>query len=352
MLTAPLTRACTFAALCVLAFTTPALADPGRTLVWEVTVDAPVERVWELFTTEPGIEAWMVPDATVDFRMGGSIITAYEGEATLDNPKCIVQRVLSFEPMRMISMQVERAPEGFPFADVVTQAWGVTTFREVAPGRTHIHMASVGWQEGEAWEQAEEFFQTGNAWTLQQLEQLLAREQQRQGDEPATSLDALDTMQWLVGGEWIHESKTPEGGLFRVRNIIEQGPDGESLTGRGWLGDADGMWLHSETQVWREPVTGAVRFQNINENGAVARGEITANDERTVVWDWNMTERDGRAARFHVLMRRTGEDAYRFILNRYLPDGERREMVNIVYERVAEAPAAFEEEEAAEGRSD
>ncbi|MFG0253357.1 MAG: SRPBCC domain-containing protein [Phycisphaerales bacterium JB038] len=307
----------------------------GRTLSWETTVNAPIDQVWDLFTTEAGVESWMVPDATLDFRVGGSYITAYQGEATLDNPACIVHRILSYEPQRMISLRVERAPEGFPHGEVVRQAWGVTTFEAVGPDRTHIRLASVGWGEGEAWEAAEQFFAQGNRWTLERLQEIVGE------DEAATAASPLSTMTWLVGGEWVHESEQPGGGVFRVRNVVEHGPDGQSLIARGWLGSEQGMFHHGDTQVWREPVTGEVRFQNINESGVIARGTIALDEAGGLIWDWNAAEGDGAQTRYHVRMKPEGEDVYRFVLSLRLDSGALEELVNITYDRVAKAPERF-----------
>ncbi len=329
--------------LCALAASTLCLAAPlsaesdaGQTLTWDATIDAPVEKVWDYFVTEEGREAWMAPASSVDLRLGGAVISAYEGEATLDNPKSIVQRILAYEPMRMIAMRVERAPEGFPFAEAVTNSWGVITFDEIWPGRTHVRLSSVGWQEGGVWDEAKKFFEAGNAYLLDELKKVASSEQPAASDG-----DALEALQWMVGGEWTHESTRPDGSTFRVRSVVEHAPDGESLVSKAWLGDADGMFLHGDTQIWREPASGEVRFQNINERGALSRGVMTTTGPETVVWDWHLTEPDGTSARFRVVTKREGEDAYRFTLKRYMPDDSLSEMVNIVYERVAEAPAEF-----------
>jgi uncharacterized protein YndB with AHSA1/START domain len=307
-----------------------------RTLAWEVTLNASVEEVWQLFTTEAGVESWMVPDATVDFRLGGTLITAYEGEPTLDNPKCIVHRVLSYEPQRMISMRTERAPEGFPFGEVIKQAWGVTTFERLGPNRTQVRLASVGWGEGEQWEAAAEFFEAGNRWTLDQLKSHVDGD-----DTPASEHDPLRELAWMVGGEWIHESEQPNGRVFRVRNLVEHGPDGVSLISKGWLGTEKGMFRHGDTQIWREPGTGEVRFQSLDEKGAIARGTITVNDAEALIWDWNSEAPNGAKTRYHVLMQPESADVYRFVLSHHLEGGELEELVNITYDRVKESPERF-----------
>jgi uncharacterized protein YndB with AHSA1/START domain len=319
----------------ILNLTCDALA---RTLTWETTVDAPVADVWAAFTTEEGIESWMVPHATVDLRVGGEIRTSYVAEPTPDHPSTIVHRILSYEPMRMLSTRVECSPDDFEHAWVIEHVWGVTRFTSVGPNRTHVHMASMGWGEGERWDAAERFFLDGNAWTLAQLETKFADDLD---DARSTSDGTLDLLHRLIGGEWIHESTQPDGSVFRVRSVVERGPDERSLIAKGWLGGAAGMYYHGTTQVWREPETGRIRFQNINENGAIARGTIETVADDEIRWNWTATELDGRSVEYDVRMRFIDRKQYRFILS--MPDDQEgmQELVNIVYDRVDEAPERF-----------
>src|SRR5688572_27854473 len=99
----------------------------------------------------------------------------------------------------------------------------------------------------------------------------------------------------LVGGEWIVDNTRPDGTVFRARSLYEFGPDGTSVIAKGWLGNADGMVPHGATQIWREPETnashgtqskpgGEIRFQAINEEGAIARGHIELATADTLLW--------------------------------------------------------------------
>ena len=131
--------------------------------------------------------------------------------------------------------------------------------------------------------------------------------------------------------------------MFRVRNMLWHGPDGESIIGKSWLGDGDGMFEHGATTVYRDAMTGRVRFLNVNENGHIAQGDITMSDDGAVLWDWNQTDDAGTVTRYDARMRFEPEnrDRYRFTLALVQSDGSRMPMVDIWYDRVEEAPERF-----------
>lgn len=147
---------------------------PGdRVLTWQVTVAAPVTDVWNAFTTKKGIEAWMVPLAAVDFRIGGTIKTNYHANGVIGDDSTITHHILSYEPQRMMSIRVT-APASAPVAKITEAAWHIYYFKPIDAGHTRYTLKTCGWGEGPDWDAAEAFFQRGNDWTLQQLVQRFA----------------------------------------------------------------------------------------------------------------------------------------------------------------------------------
>ncbi len=141
-------------------------------LRYESVVDAPVAKVWELFTTKEGIESWMVPMARVDFRAGGTLRTNYSANAGDDHPGWITHHLLTVEPGRMYASRVS-APPNAPVAKVLENTWGVVMFHPAGEGRTRISMHSCDWGVGPDWDAAEKFFAEGNNWTIEQLRKRL-----------------------------------------------------------------------------------------------------------------------------------------------------------------------------------
>ncbi len=159
---------------------------------------------------------------------------------------------------------------------------------------------------------------------------------------PDQASQTFAELQRMIGGHWIHESTTPDGDLFRVHNIAEHGPGQHSIITRGRLGNAEGMFPHGATQIWREPGAGEVRFQSIDENGAIARGAITLTEDGALHWDWRMTRLDGEPDAYRVTMKFTSDDEYLLNITRLRPDGEDSPMVvDMAIRRVDALPHAF-----------
>lgn len=329
----------TLKALMVLAAVSVSCITSAGELIHEVTIEAPVADVWNAFTDAKEIETWMVPKADIDLRVGGLLRTAYDARAELDGPQAIHHQILAYEPQRMLALKVVQCPDGFEFAEQVEQTWEVLYFEPVSADRTHIRAVGLGYGEGEQWERMRTFFDQGNAWTYAQLQKKFDKDAGRGGEPSNDPLAALELLGRLVGGEWIHEGEGPDGGTFRVRNVVQSGPDGSSVIARGWIGSTQGMHEHAATLAYFDPVAKRIRFVNVNERGDVAEGTITSVNETTLHWDWHVRGQPG--ALYDVRMEFTGDDAYTFTLSEVSPDGSKQQLVEAGFDRVEQAPAGF-----------
>ncbi|MFG0275628.1 MAG: SRPBCC domain-containing protein [Phycisphaerales bacterium] len=319
-----------------------ALAQPApdamRTLTHDAVINAPVAEVWAAFTTGEGYTALGVPKAEVDLRVGGSIRSSYNPESSLNDDDTIVNTILAYAPERMLAMRNTQAPANFPLGPALQKTWSVTTLEPLGPDATRVSITGYGWGDDPASQQAYTYFKQGNQIVLDTMKAAL------EGDTDAEALapnEVMERIGMLAGGEWIAEKPMPGGGTFRVRGVTRFAPDGASLVSRGWLGTDEGMWEHATTQVWLDPVLGTVRFQNIDESGAVARGEIVGLDTDHLRWDWNLERPDGSATRYRVEMLITGPDAYTFELFAPTDDGGWQMVQTTDNRRVDTAPAAF-----------
>lgn len=309
-----------------------------RTLEHEAIIDAPVGEVWRMFATSEGAKQWMAPKVEVDLRVGGSIRSSYHPDSNLNDEHTIVNRILTYEPGRMVSLRNVQAPAGFPNADQFQQTWSVMYFEPISEKQTRLRIVGMGWGEGPEWDDLYAFFEVGN----QQVLNLLKSRFDGTREHDADAILAL--LGRLVGGEWIHESERG-GGVFRVRNIAERGGDGVSLMTRSWLGTAEGMYDHGRTIIYRAPKNegGGVRFLNINETGAVAQGPIRLVAPDRIEWEWTMTALDGARRMFRVTTTfGPDQDEHTFRLERREDDGTWREQIAISYVRVDEAPEWFQ----------
>ena len=145
-------------------------ADGGRALCHELIVAAPADDVWRLFASTEGLQSWVAPLAIMDLRVGGAWETSYRPGARVGDAANIRNRVLSFLPERMLSIAVDRAPEGFPEADLVRDLWTVIEFEAVDAAQTRVRVSMLGYGEGEGYDVLYSFFSQGNAMTLQMLQ--------------------------------------------------------------------------------------------------------------------------------------------------------------------------------------
>ena len=142
-------------------------------LVFETIVDAPLSKVWEAWSTSEGLSQWMAPLVEIDLQVGGLMRSNYNQDGKLGDPQTIINSILSFEPQRMISIKVTRAPEGFPFPHAITQMWSIIYFSEVGTNRTSVREVSLGFSPDLESQQMRAFFNTGNASTLNQFKQFI-----------------------------------------------------------------------------------------------------------------------------------------------------------------------------------
>jgi len=317
-------------------------AHAGRTLEHDAVIAAPAADVWAAFTTSEGFASWAVAKAEIDFRIGGEYRTSYNPQSTLHDEHTIVNRILSFDPGRMVSIQNVQAPKGFKNSELFQQTWSVIYITPVdgAPDRTRMHIIGHGYGEGPEWDDIYNKFKVGNAMTLEALQKKFAPN--AVADDPAKVMALLGR---LVGGEWIHEGKAPDGGVFRVRNVVQRGPDGQSLVSRGWLGGAEGMVEHSASQMWLEPAhDGApaeVRFCSLNEQGGITRGAIRLIGCDSVEWDWNTLLPNGTTTRHRITTSVLADDRYTMRIDTIGDDGVITKMVEADFTRVEKAPEAF-----------
>jgi len=312
--------------------------DEMRSLRNEAVIKAPVEKVWAALTTGEGYTALGVARAEVDLRVGGSVRSSYNPNSTLDDEHTIVNTILAYEPERMLAMRNTKAPADFPLGPALQKTWSVTNLEPLDPDATRVIITGYGWGDDELSQQAYAYFERGNQVVLDTMKAAL-----EEGDAVGalSPEETLERMGVLAGGEWISETPTPDGGVFRTRSVTRLAPDGKSLVSRGWLGAGDGMWEHAATRVWLDPTLGEVRFHNLDEHGGVAQGAIVGLSEDRLRWDWRLTRPDGAATRYRVEMIFTGPDAYTFQLFAPGEGGDWKMVQTTKNRRVEAAPAAF-----------
>ena len=94
----------------------------------------------------------------------------YDPKGCLGDPGTIENKVLAYEPERMLSIRVLRAPEKFPFKSKIGDMWTVLYFQPTPDGETSLRIVGMGFGTDEESQKMKEFFKQGNAFTLTQLQ--------------------------------------------------------------------------------------------------------------------------------------------------------------------------------------
>lgn len=143
-------------------------------LVHEAIVNGSVDEVWQAFTTSSGLQAWMVPHAEIDLKVGGKMRTNFNPQGKLGDEETIENLILSFEPKRMLSFRVSQTPVGFPFVNAVKSVWTVVYFEALGLRQTRVRQVSLGFGEDEESRKMRGFFETADAGLLASLQKRFA----------------------------------------------------------------------------------------------------------------------------------------------------------------------------------
>ena len=154
--------------LSIMVFAVPARAT--ESIVAEGVIAAPVATVWNAWATSNGLKTWLAPHADIDLRIDGLMKANYDPNGSLGDPGTIENRVLAYEPERMLSIKVSKAPEKFPFKSKIGDMWTVLYFQPTADGKTTLRIVGMGFGTDEESQKMKEFFKQGNAFTLTQLQ--------------------------------------------------------------------------------------------------------------------------------------------------------------------------------------
>jgi uncharacterized protein YndB with AHSA1/START domain len=139
-------------------------------LVVEGIINAPPAEVWKVFSTSEGFKAFGVAQCDMDFRPGGLIRGSYDPKVSIDDPRTIQNRILAYEPERMMAFRIDRPPAGFPFPNAWKETWTVATLADLGDGRTALRLAGMGYTSDEESQKMREFFSAGNAWSMKKLQ--------------------------------------------------------------------------------------------------------------------------------------------------------------------------------------
>jgi uncharacterized protein YndB with AHSA1/START domain len=203
-------------------------------LVHEGVLNAPVGEVWKVFSTAEGFKKFGVAQCEMDFRIGGLIRSHYSAKGVIGDEGTIVNRILAFEPGRMIAFQIDTPPKGFPFMQAYTSTWSVATLTDLGDGRTHLRLAGHGYTADKESQEMRAFFKNGNQWSMKKLQSSFDSSSAPKPAQDAHAPESLGIIEHVsvvhAPASVVYERMSTSAGwtkFFGVESRIEPTPGGK-----------------------------------------------------------------------------------------------------------------------------
>jgi len=152
----------------------------ARILHKEVTVAAPIERVWWAWTTSEGMASWWAKDSWIDLRIGGPWELYFGTDRRRGWQGSEGCRVLSYCPPEMLSFSWNFPPS---MPEIRFEyLWVVLRFIRVGPAETRVILDHLGWKKGLSWEKGFRYFDRAWGVVLERFRTRLPRVRARRAE--------------------------------------------------------------------------------------------------------------------------------------------------------------------------
>jgi len=146
-------RHAVFAALLTLAATSHAAE---RAIDKEMIVSAPIDAVWQDWTSKAGIESFFAPEAEIDARVGGAFHIHIDPYAEPGMKGADDMRFMALQPPTMLSFDWN-APPSLPEARK-QRTFVVVRLFDVDGKSTRVTLHQTGWGDGGEWDKTFTYF--------------------------------------------------------------------------------------------------------------------------------------------------------------------------------------------------
>lgn len=127
-----------------------------RAIVRQVQVSAPLESVWQAWTTSEGIKSFFAPDARIEARVDGPFEVYFNPYARPGLRGADDMRFLALQEKTMLSFTWNAPPH---LGEVRGQRTYVTVRLKPAGAQaTDVSLYHGGWGEGGQWDQSYQYF--------------------------------------------------------------------------------------------------------------------------------------------------------------------------------------------------
>lgn len=130
--------------------------DLDKAIRLEIVVNAPVEKVWQAWTTRDGIKSFFAPDCDIDLRVLGKYDILFAPSAPVGLRGAEGNLLLAIQQRKMLSFTWD-APPSFP--EIRKQRTTVVIrFVSLGQDKTRLIFRQHGWGEGDDWDKVHEYF--------------------------------------------------------------------------------------------------------------------------------------------------------------------------------------------------
>jgi uncharacterized protein YndB with AHSA1/START domain len=133
-----------------------AAAAAERAIDAQVVVPAPIETVWQAWTTRAGIRTFFAPDAEVEARVGGPFHIHMDPLAEPGLKGADDMRFMALQRPTMLSFDWN-APPSLPEARA-QRTFVVVRLAAVDAGSTRVSLHHTGWGDGGEWDKTYAYF--------------------------------------------------------------------------------------------------------------------------------------------------------------------------------------------------
>lgn len=172
-----------------------ATASEERSIEKEVVVAAPIETVWQTWTSKAGIESFFAPEAEIEPRVGGAFHIHIDPLAAPGAKGADDMRFMALQRPTMLSFDWN-APPSLPEARA-QRTFVVVRLADVDGKSTRVTLHHTGWGSGGEWDETYAYFDRAWGFVLGNLKKRY-------------EVGPQDWTEWMEGLRKAHAAPAPK----------------------------------------------------------------------------------------------------------------------------------------------
>jgi uncharacterized protein YndB with AHSA1/START domain len=138
-----------------------------RAIDKQVVVAAPIDKVWQAWTTSAGIQTFFAPEAEIEPRVGGAFHIHMDPLAAAGMKGADDMRFMALQRPTMLSFDWN-APPSLPEARA-QRTFVIVRLAAIDANSTRVSIHHVGWGEGGEWDKTYAYFDKAWPFVLDKL---------------------------------------------------------------------------------------------------------------------------------------------------------------------------------------